>query len=415
MVLDLNGHLISSDTMVIVSRCDLTIKDSVGTGKVLMDTSDSSTSAFEAVVNQRKLTIESGTYEAKVHSTSSTTGVIGSAVAGVETVVEGGSFIGSGSAINVKSGTTTINGGNFQAANYGIVARGTAVVNFPADTKAEVSSTKFPIVVGTQSGNTGKVNIEGGRFDGTAGSALVGRIGEVDVTQAVTIEGGTFTQDPANYTGTTPVTQIGEPFVVGEKLINDVVKEVASGASVKVVKGNIDLINVPDGVIVENQGNGDVTVNGESVAPSESYTAHTHIWGEPTYTWSADYTACTAQRVCVKDKSHVETAIASVTSEVTKAPTCIEKGVTTYTAKVTFDGKDYTVTKEVVNIPVVGHQFENGVCTVCGIADTNKENTNVPQTGEDVNNVLWFGLALVSAGVLSAVLLYKRKSGKTER
>ena len=37
MVLDLNGHLIVSDTMVIVSVCDLTIKDSVGSGKVFMD------------------------------------------------------------------------------------------------------------------------------------------------------------------------------------------------------------------------------------------------------------------------------------------------------------------------------------------------------------------------------------------
>lgn len=50
MIFDLNGHILASDTMVIVSRCDLTIKDSVGTGKVFMDTSDSKASAFEAIV-----------------------------------------------------------------------------------------------------------------------------------------------------------------------------------------------------------------------------------------------------------------------------------------------------------------------------------------------------------------------------
>lgn len=125
--------------------------------------------------------------------TSSTTGVVGSAVADVETVIEGGSFIGSSSAVNVKSGTTTITGGNFNTASYGIVARGSAVVNFPANSQAEIISTQFPIVVGSNNGTIGEVHINGGHFDGTNASALVGRIGDIDSTQFVTIGGGRFT------------------------------------------------------------------------------------------------------------------------------------------------------------------------------------------------------------------------------
>ncbi len=51
------------------------------------------------------------------------------------------------------------------------------------------------------------MNIAGGKFDGTNASALVGKIGDADVLQAVTIEGGSFTQDPValyrKYTGCT--------------------------------------------------------------------------------------------------------------------------------------------------------------------------------------------------------------------
>ncbi len=63
-------------------------KDSVGSGKVFMDTVILRVLHFGAVINQRKLTIESGSYEAKIHPDNSTVGVLGSAVANVETVVK---------------------------------------------------------------------------------------------------------------------------------------------------------------------------------------------------------------------------------------------------------------------------------------------------------------------------------------
>ena len=50
----------------------------------------------------------------------------------------------------------------------------------------------------------------------------------------------------------------------------------------------------------------------------------------------------------------METVNATVTNEVTTEATCKADGVRTYTAKVTFEGKEYTDTKTEV-IPATGH------------------------------------------------------------
>lgn len=57
-----------------------------------------------------------------------------------------------------------------------------------------------------------------------------------------------------------------------------------------------------------------------------------HKYAAPTYSWSADKSTCTASRVCQKDKTHIETEKATVTSAVTTQPTYEKTGVRTYTA-----------------------------------------------------------------------------------
>ena len=81
-----------------------------------------------------------------------------------------------------------------------------------------------------------------------------------------------------------------------------------------------------------------------------------HDWGKPIYEWNEDYTACTAKRVCKRDASHMETAKAIVTSEVTAPATCAEKGKTAYTAK--FEEK-WAETQTVIldNIDALGHDW----------------------------------------------------------
>ena len=120
-----------------------------------------------------------------------------------------------------------------------------------------------------------------------------------------------------------------------------------------------------------------------------------HAYGEPVWKWNDDFTA-SATFTCGNDASHVETVNAAVTNEVTTAATCETTGVRTYTAKVTFEDKEYTDTKTEV-IPATSHDTElvgakdatctedgytgDEVCKVCGV--TVKQGEVIPALGHD--------------------------------
>lgn len=91
-----------------------------------------------------------------------------------------------------------------------------------------------------------------------------------------------------------------------------------------------------------------------------------HSYGEPVWSWSEDGKTCTVTFTCEKDETHKETPKVTVTSAEKTPGTCTEKGVTTYTATVEFNGNTYTDTKEVADIQATGHSYDNGKCTVCG-------------------------------------------------
>ena len=84
-----------------------------------------------------------------------------------------------------------------------------------------------------------------------------------------------------------------------------------------------------------------------------------HKYGEPTWNWTKGenntYTA-TATFTCANDEKHVETVDAKVT-EKSDGATCTEAGKITYTAKVTFEGKDYTGTKT-EEVAALGHDYK---------------------------------------------------------
>ena len=107
--------------------------------------------------------------------------------------------------------------------------------------------------------------------------------------------------------------------------------------------------------------------NGDTEIAKDSWiiSAINHDWNDAVYTWGDDGSTCTATRTCKNDSAHTETSKATVTDAQTKAPTCTEKGETTYTA--TFEA-DWAVTqtKVIVDIPATGHSYDNGKCTVCG-------------------------------------------------
>ena len=84
-----------------------------------------------------------------------------------------------------------------------------------------------------------------------------------------------------------------------------------------------------------------------------------HKYGEPTWNWTKGenntYTA-TATFTCANDEKHVETVDAKVT-EKSDGATCTEAGKITYTATVTFEGKDYKDTKT-EEVEALGHDYK---------------------------------------------------------
>ena len=136
-----------------------------------------------------------------------------------------------------------------------------------------------------------------------------------------------------------------------------------------------------------------------------------HNYGEPTWSWNNDFTA-SAVFTCTDDDGHTQTVPATVTDEVTTEPTCDKEGLRTYTAKVTFEGKDYTDTKT-EPIPAKGHTLTavaevpatcetagtsaHWKCEVCGKlfsdAEGNTEITleklTIPATGHAYGEPVW--------------------------
>ena len=168
---------------------------------------------------------------------------------------------------------------------------------------------------------------------------------------------------------------------------------------------------------------------------TETLPATSHAYGEPVWKWNDDFTA-SATFTCGNDTSHVKTVNATVTNEVTTEATCESTGVRTYTAKVTFDGKDYTDTKTEV-IPALGHDYKDGKCSRCGAeepttpvepgkpGDSGKPTTpekpaepsqpTTPATGDSSNmTALWVVLAVAGLGIIALVVLLvtKRKNKK---
>ena len=184
-----------------------------------------------------------------------------------------------------------------------------------------------------------------------------------------------------------------------------------------------------------------------------------HAYGAPVWKWNDDFTA-SATFTCGNDASHVETVNAAVTNEVTTEATCEVDGVRTYTAKVTFEGKEYTDTKtevipatdhdtELVGakdatctedgytgdevckvcqtvvkqgevIPALGHDYKDGKCSRCGAEEPTtpvepgkpqqpeKPTTpDTPATGDESQLMLWVSGMLVCA--LGAGLMLRRK------
>ncbi|MBQ2758164.1 MAG: InlB B-repeat-containing protein [Clostridia bacterium] len=115
-----------------------------------------------------------------------------------------------------------------------------------------------------------------------------------------------------------------------------------------------------------------------------------HDWGEATYTFAEDGSACTATRVCKTDATHVETLEATITSEVTKAPSCDTTGDTTYTAHFYASWTENQTLTVVGNVPAAGHKEdrftkENEVPATCNTPGSYTKVINCMVCGEEIS------------------------------
>ena len=183
---------------------------------------------------------------------------------------------------------------------------------------------------------------------------------------------------------------------------------------------------------------------------TEVIPATDHAYGEPVWKWNDDFTA-SATFTCGNDDSHVENVTAEVTSAVTTPAACETTGVRTYTAKVTFEGKEYTDTKtevipatshdtELVGakdatctedgytgnevckvcqtvvkqgevIPALGHDYKDGKCSRCGAEEpTTPVEPGKPATGDSSTLVLWLALLAISGMAVTVIPSRKKRS-----
>ncbi|MCD8380743.1 MAG: leucine-rich repeat domain-containing protein, partial [Lachnospiraceae bacterium] len=99
-----------------------------------------------------------------------------------------------------------------------------------------------------------------------------------------------------------------------------------------------------------------VTFDGKEYTATETETlsALGHSYGEPTFTWSDDYSTCTAEFTCAVCDD-IEEVDCVVTSKMTAA-TCETDGQTVYTATVEFNSTTYSDTQTEV-IEKTGHSY----------------------------------------------------------
>lgn len=166
--------------------------------------------------------------------------------------------------LNIKGGSITSDG-----SSYAVQAREESVVNIEA---------------GTISGNTAiyasdsaTILMSGGKVEGTRQAVSSSSSG----TPTIDLTGGEFNKDVSKYVDADAsivkvTSKDGTTYAVG-KSINDKAAGVSSGDTIEVLRGNVDLENLPDGVTVKNSGNGTVSVNGENVAPGEEVTVESEL------------------------------------------------------------------------------------------------------------------------------------------
>lgn len=213
--------------------------------------------------------------------------------------------------------------------------------------------------------NDGTITVEsGGKLEGTTTGQGTLKIAPTITTQPQDVEvkeneTATFT---VKVTGTKPLSYQWQQSTDNGNSWTNI--DSATRDTYTTVKTTMDMSGTQYRCVVSNSA-GSIISDAVSLTVNE----HVHTWEYPVWNWSEDGKTCTVTFTCQNDETHKETPAVTVTSAVKTSATCTETGVTTYTATVEFNGKTYTDTKDVADIPATGHSYENGKCTVCSAVD----------------------------------------------
>lgn len=132
-----------------------------------------------------------------------------------------------------------------------------------------------------------------------------------------------------------------------------------------------------------------------------------HSWNEPVWKWSADGKSCVATFVCENDSSHLQAPQVTITSEVAVPPTSTEAGTTTYTATIEFEGKVYTSTKDVMDIPATGQEKPESSSDNNHQDDTAAtDNTALADTGDRALLYVWVASLVAASATLAGIVIH---------
>ena len=240
--------------------------------------------------------------------------------------------------------------------------------------------------------NTGTINVEnGGTLNGTPASGTVVYVPIIATGPAdQTVTEGEIAEFSVTATGDNLSYQWQQSTDNGQSWTNI---DGATGASYATEVSTASMNGYQYRCVARNSA-GSVTSSAATLTVNE----HVHEW---IVAWSWDGTKATATFTCKNDGSHQATEDAAVTSAVKTPAACTEAGVTTYTATVEFGGETYTSTKDVADIPATGHEFEGGLCSVCGARDASFSPALVSGDGSKWTKGSSKGLTFVSSAAFA--------------